>query len=759
MIQWGYHCMGKQRKRKGQNPDQPDTTPEVDAEASAHVPALPSRLTNQLSDDESDDGSSPNHEQPLAAASVLPSASEVAEEHRQSIANILRSLTGSTERAPNGDELSAKLQRELMGQIINNYEIVGVVSSGGMGDVFSAVHTVMGRKAAIKVLRPEHCGDPALVQRFFNEARAANSIRHPNIVEVLDVGILPAGLPYITMELLEGETLAERLRRLGTMDIDQAVNFAVQASGALQAAHRQGIVHRDLKPDNLFIVPDPREAGRELIKILDFGIAKLHGDKRNKVQTNVGSILGTPPYMSPEQCRGIPDGVDHRSDVYALGVILFEMLCGAPPFVADGIGDVMVMHLSSPPPLPTWRRKEIPARIEQTILWALEKNPDTRIPSMADFAFALGVGPTPVPYLATPTGMTAPSFPPLARQLASVPPPSHYSGSIPPPRFNVDPASSDDSPPETAPPHDLLVTQYSSVHPPAVTAPSLPPQSVTDGAGGRSRWLTSIIFTSAAGLLIAMGGWIWSREPSASEHESRSAAHTGRLEAANRGRPADTLTPRLIEPSPAKSNAEPETTTSPEVAATASSDSTQSVATQGAGAEASADNVTSAQSATTGAGTAAATRPPTGRGRWYPARTSAAKDDAVAWRGEAASARPPSEAVQSESEAQAHSVSGAAAPGPAVLEGNTTVDSTPDKVAAPQTQATMGILNLAAAPWANVSLNGRNLGVTPLLNLRLPVGVHQLNLSNPELGKSTVVVVEISVDKPVSRFVGWHNGP
>src|SRR5690606_36213187 len=114
-----------------------------------------------------------------------------------------------------------------------------------------------------------------------------------------------------------------------------------------------------------------------------------------------------PPYMSPEQCRGVPDAVDHRSDIYALGVILFEMLCGAPPFVAEGDGDVMVMHLSSPPPMPTRRRKEIPARIEQTTLRALEKNPDERIPTMADFIFALGNGPTPVPYILTPTGLTS----------------------------------------------------------------------------------------------------------------------------------------------------------------------------------------------------------------------------------------------------------------------------------------------------------------------------------------------------------------
>ena len=201
----------------------------------------------------------------------------VLEEHRQSIASILKSLTDSLAPAanPDGEEPGESLRRSLIGQRIGNYEIMSCLSSGGMGDVFEATHTLLQRKVAIKVLRPEHCADQALVHRFFNEARAANSIRHPNVVEVVDVGLLPGGLPYIAMECLEGETLAERLKREGPLDIDGAADFAAQAAAALRAVHKQGIVHRDLKPDNLFIVADPRVEGHELIKLLDFGISKL----------------------------------------------------------------------------------------------------------------------------------------------------------------------------------------------------------------------------------------------------------------------------------------------------------------------------------------------------------------------------------------------------------------------------------------------------------------------------------------------------
>ena len=193
----------------------------------------------------------------------------------------------------------------MLGQRVNNFEIVRVLGEGGMGAVYVAKHPLIAKRVAIKVLKPELSVDAEQVQRFFNEARATSAIRHPNIVEVIDLGRLPAGTPYLVMELLEGETLAERLGRLGALQLPLALDFAGQAATALEAAHAHGIVHRDLKPENLFLVPDQRVAGHELVKVLDFGIAKLRGElSPGSVNTIAGAVLGTPPYMSPEQCRG-----------------------------------------------------------------------------------------------------------------------------------------------------------------------------------------------------------------------------------------------------------------------------------------------------------------------------------------------------------------------------------------------------------------------------------------------------------------------
>src|SRR5256885_5201957 len=193
-----------------------------------------------------------------------------------------------------------------------------------MGAVYMARHPLIDRRVAVKVLRPEYAQDRTLVQRVFNEARAANAIRHPNIIEVHDVGLLPDGLPYLMMELLEGEPLARRIARLGRMSVSEAMEVARQAASALAAAHAKGIVHRDLKPDNIFLAVNPGEPTR--VKVLDFGIAKLRREmSAASYETGAGAILGTPPYMSPEQCRGVSANVDHRADVYALGIILYEM--------------------------------------------------------------------------------------------------------------------------------------------------------------------------------------------------------------------------------------------------------------------------------------------------------------------------------------------------------------------------------------------------------------------------------------------------
>jgi eukaryotic-like serine/threonine-protein kinase len=252
-----------------------------------------------------------------------------------------------------------------------------------MGAVYLAEHPEIGRKVAIKVLRAELSRDSMLLGRFLNEARAANAIRHPNIIEILDSGTTPTGISYLVMELLEGEVLAGRLRRLGRLPLPLALEYAYQAASAVGAAHKKGIVHRDLKPDNLFIVPDENDPARERLKVLDFGIAKLQvhamGDS---VKTRTGTLMGTPVYMSPEQAMGTKE-VDHRSDIYSLGVILFEMICGKPPFYSEGFGELVHMHLNVPPPSPRAFVPTTPPQVEALIARMLAKKPEDRFPSMA----------------------------------------------------------------------------------------------------------------------------------------------------------------------------------------------------------------------------------------------------------------------------------------------------------------------------------------------------------------------------------------
>jgi serine/threonine protein kinase len=315
-----------------------------------------------------------------------------------------------------------------------------------MGTVYLAVHPIMGRKAAIKVLKPELAKDESLVGRFFNEARAANAIRHPNIIDIIDVGLTPEdNVPYMLMEFLEGESLAARLDRVRPLPVEQAVEITLQTASALAAAHSKGIVHRDLKPDNLFLVPDEMLSSGERVKVLDFGIAKLRDDMRgSSMKTRTGAIMGTAAYMSPEQCQGLIEKLDHRTDVYALGIILFEMLCGGPPFISEGFGDIIIMHVMKEPENPQLKNPAIPDNVSAAILRALAKNPADRFQSMLEFQAALRAHATsratpvqgiPAGYdvdlggLAWQSPTMAATPPPLTLRPGSVPP---RPGSVPP---------------------------------------------------------------------------------------------------------------------------------------------------------------------------------------------------------------------------------------------------------------------------------------------------------------------------------------
>ncbi len=276
----------------------------------------------------------------------------------------------------------------MIGEVLGSYRIVQKLGAGGMGEVYLAEHQVMDRKAAIKVLRPEASANASLVTRFFAEARAADVIRHPGIVQILDCAMPAAGRAYIAMEYLEGETLGATLARVGLIE-EAATLFDIswQIADALAAAHAKGIVHRDLKPDNVFLTPETTERRTKTrVKVLDFGIAKLTYD--SQVQTQTGSILGTPLYMSPEQARGAGK-VDHRSDIYSLGCIMFEMICGRPPFVREGIGDLIIAHASEMAPSAASLQTALPSEIDRLIASMLAKPPEARPQSMSDVAAIL----------------------------------------------------------------------------------------------------------------------------------------------------------------------------------------------------------------------------------------------------------------------------------------------------------------------------------------------------------------------------------
>src|SRR5881396_2841058 len=274
------------------------------------------------------------------------------------------------------------------GQKIGPYEILAQIGAGGMGVVHRARDPRLGREVAIKVLPASFSADPERLQRFEQEARAAAALNHPNIVAVFDIGESD-GAPYVVSELLEGETLRERLRT-GALSARKAVEYGIQVARGLAAAHEKAIVHRDLKPENLFLTSDDR------LKILDFGLAKLAAAEGPAAEqdglptatqaTAAGIVMGTLSYMSPEQARG--QTVDERTDIFALGAILYEMLSGVSAFKRGSSADTMSAILKEDPPeLPS--DSKVPPALERIVRRCLEKQPHQRFQNASDIAFAL----------------------------------------------------------------------------------------------------------------------------------------------------------------------------------------------------------------------------------------------------------------------------------------------------------------------------------------------------------------------------------
>ncbi len=234
---------------------------------------------------------------------------------------------------------------------LGRYRILEPIGSGGMAMVYRGEHILLRHQVAIKVLHPHYLSDHAMRRRFLHEARIIASLRHPGVVEVFDVGTAGDGRVYVTMELLRGEPLSARLRR-GPLPERTAMFFGRQLASALAAAHDHGVVHRDLKPDNVFLVEDDEVRGGERAKILDFGIAKRvtyirSGDRGEPTKTGV--LLGTPLYMAPEQCVEASD-IDGRADLYALGIVLYQMVAGAPPFAGSGTEEIIAQQMYVEPP-------------------------------------------------------------------------------------------------------------------------------------------------------------------------------------------------------------------------------------------------------------------------------------------------------------------------------------------------------------------------------------------------------------------------
>lgn len=277
--------------------------------------------------------------------------------------------------------------------LLGRYRVARVIGEGGMGQIYAATHVELDQQVAIKILLPERAKDAEAVERFLREARAVALLKSAHVARVFDVGTSEAGLPYMVMELLEGEDLASIIDRGGPLPYAEAVDAVLQACDAVAEAHAKGVIHRDLKPENLFVTT--RRDGAPLVKVLDFGISKIGGDpavarKRGRIVTQDNVVLGSPGYMSPEQVKSSAR-VDERSDVWSLGVTLYELLTCRDAFDGETMADVFVSILTGAPPPPSQLAADVPPELDAIVMRCLEKDPAARFQSVAELAQALSV--------------------------------------------------------------------------------------------------------------------------------------------------------------------------------------------------------------------------------------------------------------------------------------------------------------------------------------------------------------------------------
>lgn len=276
----------------------------------------------------------------------------------------------------------------LVGQVVAERYVIGaLIGEGGIGRVYSATHTQLGRRAALKVLHPHLSARDDMLKRFEREARAASRLNHPGSVTVYDFGSWEGQL-YIAMEFIEGRSLSDAIRADGGgLPADKIVDVAMQLCDVLEAAHRMHLLHRDLKPENILLVPHANEP-RELVKVVDFGLAFILGEQREVRLTRDDAVSGTPCFMAPEQVLNRP--LDARSDIYALGCVMYEMITGRPPFDAPTSIEVLTMQLYDEPLPPSRRAKHpLPRPLEQVVLWCLQKAPNNRPQNCGELRAAL----------------------------------------------------------------------------------------------------------------------------------------------------------------------------------------------------------------------------------------------------------------------------------------------------------------------------------------------------------------------------------
>src|SRR5215212_5361058 len=267
--------------------------------------------------------------------------------------------------------------------LAGKYRIDERLNEGGMGTVYRGTHVLMEKTVAIKVLRPALAADEKIVARFSREARAASRISHPHALSVTDFGEDKGGVVFLVMEYLKGETLKEVIKSEGQMPLPRVREIIRQVCGALEAAHAEGAVHRDLKSDNIMLID---VGGGDWAKVLDFGIAKITEKVgQDPALTAPNLIIGTPQYMSPEQCSQAAE-IDSRSDIYSLGVILYEMLTGHVPFTGESPTAIMMKHLQDPPPSVLEERRDLPAAVARVVTRALAKRPEDRYQTVSELS-------------------------------------------------------------------------------------------------------------------------------------------------------------------------------------------------------------------------------------------------------------------------------------------------------------------------------------------------------------------------------------